>query len=67
MVKINTKNVPFEKRGDKIEVKLMDATWQVYYKKEFGLCQLHKLLEELADYGIELEIKRKPKDRSWFG
>jgi len=67
VVKINTKKVAFEKRGDKIEVKLLDSTWQVYYKREVGLLELPDLLKDLENYGIELAMKKKVRDKSWFG
>lgn len=66
MVKINRKNIPFEERGDKIEIRLKDGDWNIYYKKEVGLTELPSLLKELNHFGIELAIKKKTNGKSWW-
>lgn len=59
------KKVPFNMRDHKIEVRLLDESWQVYYKKIVGVGDkkgLKELSHDLHNNGI---IKHK-EGTSWF-
>lgn len=66
MVEISRKKIPFGERGDKIEVRLMDSSFQIYYKKRTSVRKLKDIIDDLKDYGISLTVRKSPKGRSWW-
>jgi len=64
--KFKNKNIDYKKKGDKIEVKLMNEDYQVFYKKTVSIKDkkgIEQLRKDLSDYGIDLGMK---KVIDWF-
>lgn len=62
-----SKKITYENRGDKIEVKLMNETYQTFYKKVVSVHDkkgIQELYNDLVSYGIK--IIPVPKDSEWF-
>ena len=67
--RFKTKNMEFHKRGDKIQVKLLDNSWTVYRSWEIGVSdhkELRKMIQELKDYNIDFERIINTKLEDWF-
>lgn len=67
---INLKNIPYKEHGDKLEVKLKNYNWEVFYHKEVAINDkkaISKIVEDLDNYGIDLKKPKKKLDTSWFG
>lgn len=58
--KFKNKKIPFSKKGDKIQVKLLTEDYQTYYKREAKLSndkEIGELRRDLINYGIDLSPK----------
>ena len=56
---INTIRKPYSKKGDKIEVKMSDIDYNVYYKKKVAIDDekaLAILLNDLKNLGVKFEL-----------
>lgn len=66
------KNVTFDKRGDKLEVKVRDASFNKIYENEVSIHDkkaLENLLKDLKAKGIDLIgliIKKMRVSEDWF-
>lgn len=64
------KKVSFNKRGDKLSVKLRDANWNTIFEAEVGINDkkgMKELIMNLRNYGFDLRnIIKKQEGRGWF-
>lgn len=63
--RFKSKELDFKRRGDHIEVKLMDEGFHTFYKKNVGVHNkkdLRKLITDLDSFGINLS---RPTEE-WF-
>lgn len=63
------KKVSYNKRGDKLEVKVKDFNWNVIYKMEVDVRnpeEMFKLIGDLKNLGITFPKYEKAKEIDWF-
>lgn len=72
MARLGTaKNVPYKSQGDKIEVKLKNHDWDVFFQREIAIKDtkaIKQLIADLRNYGVDLlKSTKKKHDTDWFG
>lgn len=65
--KFKDKHLDYKTRGDKIEIKLMDDAFQVFYKRSVSVNnkkELAQMMNDLRGYGIDL--RKVMVEVDWF-